>query len=112
METPEKENLKSVYRELQESASRSLSAALTESSKVFHSVMTNLDKKSDPTTVVIHPPSKLPKPTVMDEFITKPTVPLADIDPSKKDAVFLHLIDELMKPHPSSPNFGTRNKIH
>jgi hypothetical protein len=92
------EVLRSSYKQLQESASQSLSKALDESSKVYSSVLT----ESKPPEVKVVKKLKLKEVSIMDEFITDPSVPL------NEENSFVDLVSMLMEPvHPKSPEFGS-----
>ena len=101
------------YKELQDSASNTLSRALNESSKVYQSVLVDMNeprKRTDnvkPQLKQNHPPVK--EPSIMDEFISEPSVPLHT--PASDD--FLDLISVLMEPcdRPKSPDFGTTSHV-
>ncbi len=93
------EGLRSSYKELQESASQALSKALDESSKVYSSVLT--EQKQPEVKVVKKVQHR--QVSVMDEFITDPSVPL------NQDNSFEDLVSVLMEPvRPKSPEFGNK----
>ena len=101
--------LRQNYKELQDSASTSLSKALDESSKVYQSVLVDSNDPSRKRTGQMKQPSvgknfAARQPSIMDEFIAEPSVPLRT--PAGDE--FLDLISCLMEPgRPRSPEFGS-----
>ena len=99
------------YKELQDSASNTLSKALDESSKVYQSVLTDMNETRKRPDAVKQPPKQVSskQPSILDEFITDPSVPLRT--PAGDD--FLDLISLLMEEpsRPRSPQFGTNHVL-
>ena len=94
--------LRSSYKELQESASATVSAAVSESSQMFNKIMekhglrTTTDSKPTPST------TKSARPVIKakchdDQMYLNPVVPL--VGEGNHDSTFVCLITELMRPH-------------
>ena len=106
-------HLRQSYKELQDSASNALSRALNESSKVYQSVLVDLNEPRKRATEHALPQPKThtrtKQPSIMDEFISEPSVPLRT--PAIDE--FLDLITCLMEEpeRPKSPQFGRTNHV-
>ena len=94
-------HLQSSYKELQESASATVSAAVTESSLMFNRIMEKHGIKPPPSPSVPtdqSTPKKLPlKPSNDNRMYLNPVVPL--LGDGSHETTFICLITELMRPH-------------